>query len=215
MVLSSTNLVNEDRNSARSGKRHNGGMRQHSLVALFLVAVLVLASTFVFWAAPLRVVASGAPAKQTSISRVNERKLEKNIAGLVDAIRRRNGMRELRVIRDSKLQEDACESAKGDKQYGRTSADDAGIVVYPFDRVDDIGNLSTFSYTTSKPGELTHELQVWAIKPTYDDEALHRLGVGVCFVRTPQHPEGIYGINVGYYMGAVKTFLYRVTFMWE
>jgi hypothetical protein len=195
--------------------RDNGSMRARFCVTFLVGAVLVLSSAFALLMISLDTIAAGLPAKQASVSQVNEKKLEKNIAGLVEAIRRQNGLREFGVIRDSKLRQDACESAKGDKEYGRSSADDAGIVVYPFDRVDDVGNLSTFSYTTSNPGQLPHELQVWTTKPTYDDEALHRLGVGVCFVRTLQHPDGVYGIDIGYYMGAAKTFLYRVTGMWE
>jgi hypothetical protein len=176
----------------------------------------MLSPTLALLVVPQGTAASGLPARQASASQVNEKKLGKNIAALVEAVRQRNGLRKLPIIHDSKLRADACESAKGHKKgYGMSRDVRTGVVIYPFDRVDDVGNLSTFSYTTSNPGQLPDELQVWTTKPTYDAEAMHRLGVGVCFVRTSQNPEGIYGIDVGYYMGAVKTFLYRVTFMWD
>jgi hypothetical protein len=76
-------------------------------------------------------------------------------------------------------------------------------------------NLSTFSYMALDPCQPSPELQTWATLASYQSRDAHRFGVGVCFVSTPQDPEGTYWIDVGCYMSTVKTFLFHVTFMWD
>ena|ERR1700739_799674 len=79
----------------------------------------------------------------------------------------------------------------------------------------DVGNLSTLSYMALDPCQPSPELQTWATLTSYQSRDAHRFGVRVCFVSTPQDPEGTYWIDVGYYMSTVKTFLFHVTFMWD
>jgi hypothetical protein len=159
--------------------------------------------------------AGGRP-EQSSTSITKETNAEEDVVILVEALRRQKGLPKLHRIRDPKLREDACESAKRGGGTGSVYlAPGTTNVMGPSGILGNVGNLSTFSYTASNPNQLSPELQMWATQTTYDSEGPHRFGVGVCFVKTTEHPEGTYWIDVGYYMSAIKTFLYRVTFMWD
>ena len=154
--------------------------------------------------------------EQDLISTANETKAEESVARLLEALRQQKGLPKLHRIHDPKLREDACESAKRGRGTGSVYlAPGTTNLMIPSGILGDVGNLSTFSYAASNPNQLSPELPMWATQPTYDSESPHRFGVGVCFVKTTEHPEGTYWIDVGYYMSAIKTFLYRVTFMWD
>ena len=153
--------------------------------------------------------------QQTSISD-KEKKAQQEVIKLVETLRQQKGLPKLSRFGDPRLREDACESAK--RGEGR------GIFYFPpgsANRVvpdgifGDVGNLSTISYMALNPSQPSSELLNWATLSSYEAREPHRFGVGVCFVTTPQYPEGMYWIDVGYYMSAIKTFLYRVTFMWD
>jgi len=152
---------------------------------------------------------------QGSISTANEAKAEESITKLLEALRQQKGLPKLHRIHDPHLREDACESAKRGKGTGSLYFPGTTNLMMPSGISGDVGNLSTFSFTTVNPNQLSPELQTWATQQTYHWEAPHRFGVGVCFVYTTEHPEGTYWIDIGYYMSAIKIFFYRVTFMWD
>jgi hypothetical protein len=66
--------------------------------------------------------------------------------------------------------------------------------------------ISYVSYSTQDPHQPTPELLAWATRKEHSEP--RRLAVGVCFVRTAQETEGRYWIDVGSYMGAIKSFFY-------
>ena len=178
---------------------------------LELCSALVLAMTS---ASPLAGQSKGRT-EQDSISTANETKAEESTTKLLEVLRQQKGLPKLHRIHDSHLREDACESAKRGKGTGSLYFPSTTNLMMPSGILGDVGNLSTFSFTTTNPNQLSPELQIWATQQTYNSEAPHRFGVGVCFVSTPEHPEGTYWIDIGYYMSAIKTFLYQVTFMWD
>jgi hypothetical protein len=147
-------------------------------------------------------------------SKAKEGDAEEAVAKLVDALRQQKGLPKLHRIHNPHLREDACESAKHGRGRGLISFSPTDVMM-PSGVFGDVGNLSTFSYTTPNPNELSPEFQRWATQTVFYSNTPHRFGVGVCFVSTTEHPEGTYWIDVGYYMSAIKTFLYRVTFMWD
>ena len=153
--------------------------------------------------------------EQSSISNVKEAKAEKDIVKVLEALRQQKGLPKLRRIHDPRLREDACESAKRGRGTGSLYFPGTTNLWIPSGIRGDVGNLSTFSYSTSNPNDLSPDLQLWATQTAYYSRVPHRFGVGVCFVSTTEHPEGTYWIDVGYYMSSIETFLYRVTFMWD
>ena len=153
--------------------------------------------------------------EQSSISKVKETKAEKDIVRVLGALRQQKGLPKLRRVYDPRLREDACESAKRGRGTGSLYFPGTTSLWIPSGILGDVGNLSRFSFTTANPDELSSEAQIWATQQTYDSEPPRRFGVGVCFVGTTEHPEGTYWIDIGYYMSAIKTFFYRVTFMWD
>jgi hypothetical protein len=179
--------------------------------ALELSLTLVLAMVFV----GLFGGQSTGRTEQRSTPNAKETKAEEDIAKVSEALRQQKGLPKLRRIHDPRLREDACESAKRGRGTGSLYFPGTTNVMTPSGMFGDVGNLSTFSFTTAYPNQFSPELQIWATQRTYYSEAPHRFGVGVCFVSTTEHPEGTYWIDIGYYMGEIKAFLYRVTFMWE
>ena len=153
--------------------------------------------------------------QQSSALNAIETKAEEDIVKVLEATRQQKGLPRLRRIHDPRLREDACESAKRGRGTGSLYLPGTTKVMLPSGLLGDVGNLSTFSFTTANPNQLSPELQIWATQQTYYSEAPQRFGVGVCFVSTTEHPEGTYWIDIGYYMSAIKTFLYRATFMWD
>ena len=151
---------------------------------------------------------------QSSKSKAKEADAEKTVAKLVDALRQQNGLPKLHRIYNPHLREDACESAKRGRGRGLIYFSPTNVMM-PSGVFGDVGNLSTFSYSTANPNEFPPDFQVWATQRDYYSRVPHRFGVGVCFSSTTEHPEGMYWIDVGYHMSAIKTFLYRVTFMWD
>jgi hypothetical protein len=172
-----------------------------------IVALLLLTSVNL-WAAQLT------GPQQTSISS-KEKKAQQEVVTLVETLRQQNGLPNLRQINDPRLREDACESAKRGRGTGSLYPLGPTKIWIPSGLFGDVGNLSTFSYVASDPSQTSPDLQTWATQTTYWSGTPHRFAVGVCFVSTTEHPEGTYWIDVGYYMDAIKTFLYRVTFMWD
>jgi hypothetical protein len=158
--------------------------------------------------------AGGRP-EQSSTSIAKETNAGEDVVKLVEALRRQKGLPKLHRIYDPKLREDACESAKRGRGTGSLYLPGTTTLMVPSGILHDVGNLSRFSFTTANPNQLSPELQIWATQQTYDSEAPHRFGVGVCFASTTEHPEGTYWIDIGCYMSAIKTFLYRATFMWD
>jgi hypothetical protein len=152
---------------------------------------------------------------QNSIATAKEKKAEEEVLKLVETVRQQIGLPKLSQIHDSRLREDACESAKRGKGTGSLYPLGPTKIWIPSGVLGDVGNLSTFSYMVSDPSRTTPDLQTWATQTTYWGGIPHRFAVGVCFVTTTEHPEGTYWIDVGFYMGAIKTFLYRATFMWD
>lgn len=149
------------------------------------------------------------------MSKAQEKKAEESVAKLIDSLRNKKGLSKLGPIHDAHLREDACESAKRGHGTGALNSAPGGKIWIPSGVFGDVGNLSTFSYQTSNPAEAPPDLQKWATLSDYWGREPKRFGVGVCFAKTTAHPEGTYWIDVGYYMSAIKTFLYRVTFMWD
>ena len=153
--------------------------------------------------------------EQSSISKAKETKAEQDTVKVLEALRQQKGLPKLRRIHDPRLREDACESAKRGRGTGSLYLPGTTNVMIPSGIFGDVGNLSTLSFTTANPNQLSPELQIWATQKTYNSRPPYRFDVGVCFVSTTEHPEGTYWIDIGYYMSAIKTFLYRVTFMWD
>jgi hypothetical protein len=153
--------------------------------------------------------------EQSSTSNAKETKAEEDIVKGLEVVRRQKGLPKLHRIHDPRLREDACESAKRGGDTGSLYVPGTTNLMIPSGILGDVGNLSTFSFTTANPSQFSPELQIWATQQAYDSRPPHRFGVGICFVSTAEHPEGTYWIDIGYYMSAIKTFLYRVTFMWD
>jgi hypothetical protein len=149
------------------------------------------------------------------MSKAQEKKAEESVAKLIESLRKQKGFSKLGLIHDAHLREDACESAKRGQGTGALNSAPGGKIWIPSGVFGDVGNLSTFSYQTSNPAEAPPDLQKWATLSDYWGREPKRFGVGVCFANTTAHLEGTYWIDVGYYMSAIKTFLYRVTFMWD
>ncbi len=139
--------------------------------------------------------------EQASISQAKEKKAQENVIKLVETFRQQKGLPKLHQIDDPDLRKDACESAKRGSGMGGP--------------LGDVGNLATFTFMAEDPSQPSPELQSWATQTIYDSRIPHRIAVGVCSISTKEHPDGVYWIDVGYYMSAIKTFLYRVTFMWD
>lgn len=158
---------------------------------------------------------SAAQTRPGSKPNAQEKKAEESAAKLIESLRQRKGLPKLSRIHDARLREDACESAKHGHGTGGFHLAPGGKLWIPSGLFGDVGNLSTFSYQTSNPTEAPPDLQEWATLSDYWGRKPRRFGVGVCFVRTTAHPEGTYSIDIGYYMSAIKTFLYRVTGMWD
>lgn len=164
-----------------------------------LSSVLVLAT--------MSVAVSGAQtgkAGRDSKSNVNETRVEEGIVKLVEAFRQQKGLPKLHRMHDSALHEDACNSAKQGQVTAFRMPD--GTIEFGFKSVlGDVGNLSTFTYTTTNPNQLSPELQKWVSQAQHDWHPA-RFGVGVCLLSTSEHPEGTYWIDVGYYLSAIETF---------
>jgi hypothetical protein len=175
------------------------------LIAQLIIVTLLLSS-----------VSSLKAQSQQASSSNKEKKAQQEVIKLVETFRQEKGLPKLSEIQDRHLREDACESAKRGKGTGLFYFPPGSPnLMVPSGISGDVGNLSTISYVTSDPSQPSPELQSWATLNSFQTRDAHRIGVGVCFVTTPQYPDGTHWIDVGYYMGAIKTFLYRVTFMWD
>jgi hypothetical protein len=180
-------------------------------VRKFTAQLITITITFL----PLSFVRSlNAQSQQTSISN-KEKKAQQEVIRQVETLRLQKGLPRLSEIEDRHLREDACESAKRGKGTGLFFLPGSKNVMVPSGIFGDVGNLSTISYMASDPSQPSTELSNWAALSSYQGSEPHRFGVGVCFANTPQYPEGTYWVDVGYYMSGFKTFLYRVTFMWD
>src|SRR6267378_3617083 len=93
-------------------------------------------------------------------SKAKEADAEKTIAKLVDALRQQKGLPKLHRIHDPHLREDACESAKRGKGTGSLYFPSTTNLMMPSGILGDVGNLSTFSFTTANPNQLSPELQL-------------------------------------------------------
>jgi hypothetical protein len=151
----------------------------------------------------------------SSTSNVRETKAEQDIVKGLEVLRRQKGLPKLLRIHDPRLRVDACESAKRGRGTGSLYLPGTTNLVIPSGIFGDVGNLSTFSFATTNPNQFSADLQIWATQEAYNSERPNRFGVGVCFVSTAEHPDGAYWIDIGYYMSAIKTFFYRVSFMWD
>lgn len=191
--------------------RPRPNLRTHWRITLGLSSALILATL----SAGLIAGGSAAPSRPDSTSNAQENKAEESVANLAESLRQQKGLPNLTRIHDTHLREDACESAKRGHGTGALNSAPGGRILIPSGVFGDVGNLSTFSYQTSNPAEAPPDLQKWATLSDYWGREPKRFGVGVCFAKTTAHPEGTYWIDVGYYMSAIKTFLYRVTFMWD
>jgi hypothetical protein len=160
-----------------------------------------------------RLASQSGRAEQTSVSKAKEKKAEEEVAKLVETLRQQEGLPSLRRIGDPHLRENACESAKRGKGTGSLYPLGPTKIWIPSGILGDVGNLSTFSYMALDPSETSPELQTWATQATYFSSTPARFAVGACFASTTEHPEGTYWIDVGYYMGTIKTFFYR--FVWD
>src|SRR6266851_7208778 len=127
---------------------------------------------------------------QGSISTANEKKAEESIVNLLEALRQQKGLPKLHRIHDPHLREDACESAKRGRGTGSLYFPGTTDLWIPSGVFGDVGNISTFSFMTANPNQLSPESQVWATQQTYWGEAPRRFGVGVCFSSTAEHPAG-------------------------
>jgi hypothetical protein len=153
---------------------------------------------------------------QTSISKAKENKAKEDVVKLVETLRQQKGLPKLQQFDDPELRKDACESAKRGRGRGLIYlSPGTSNVMAPSGLFGDVGNLSTFSYMAEDPSQPSPELQIWATRTAYESRSPSRIAVGVCFSSTTEHADGAYWIDVGYYMSAIKTFLYRVTFMWD
>lgn len=183
---------------------------QPSVMKWLMLTVVAL----LFVSHPGRLASQSGGAEQTSVSKAKERRAEEEVAELVETLRQQRGLPSLRRISDPHLREDACESAKRGKGRGLFYFPPGSTNLIVSEGIlGDVGNLSTISYMALDPSQPSPELQTWATLSSYQASEPHRFGVGVCFVSTPQYPEGTYWIDVGYYMGAIKTFFYR--FVWD
>jgi hypothetical protein len=165
---------------------------------------------------PLGMAQSTGKTEENSTSTARETKAEEDTVKVLETLRRQKGLPKLRQIHDPRLREDACESAKRGKGTGSLYfPGTTKVMLMPAGIFGDVGNLSTISFTTANPKQFSPELEIWATQQTYFSNVPYRFGVGVCFVSSTEHPEGTYWIDIGYYMSAIKTLLYRVTFMWD
>lgn len=183
--------------------------------AQFRIAVVLSALILTTFSAGLIAGESVAQTRPDSVSKGQEKKAEESVARLIESLRKQKGLSKLSLIDDAHLREDACGSAKRGRGTGALNSAPGGKIWIPSGVFGDVGNLSTFSYETSNPAEGPPDLQEWATLSDYWGSKPKRFGVGVCFAQTTAYPEGTYWIDVGYYMSAIKTFLYRVTFMWD
>lgn len=182
-------------------------MRNIHIAQLMTIVTLLLLSSV----SPLKAQLTGT--QQSSIPN-KEKKAQQEVIKLVEVLRQQKGLPRLSEIEDRHLREDACESAKRGKGRGLFYFPPGSTnLIVPDGILGDVGNLSTISYMALDPSQPSPELQTWATLSSYQASEPHRFGVGVCFVSTPQYPEGTYWIDVGYYMGAIKTFFYR--FVWD
>src|SRR5260221_12981621 len=104
-------------------------------------------------------------------SKAKEADAEKTIAKLVDALRQQKGLPKLHRIHDPHLREDACESAKRGRATGSLYFPGTTDLWIPSGISDDVGNISTFSFATANPNQLSPESQVWATQQTYGGDA--------------------------------------------
>jgi hypothetical protein len=181
----------------------------HMKIPLELSLTFILAMVYV---CPLRGQSTGRT-EQSSISNAKETKAEEDIVKGLEVLRRQKGLPKLRRIHDPRLRQDACESATRGRGTGSLYFPGTTNLMIPFGIFGDVGNLSTFSFKTADPSQFSPELQIWATRQAYCSQAPNRFGVGVRFVSTTEHPGGTYWIDIGYYMSAIKTFLYR--FIWD
>jgi hypothetical protein len=130
---------------------------------------------------------------------VKEKSAEEAVAKFVEQVRIQNGLARLRRIKDGHLRQDACHRAReGNKSHGQSTG------IGPPEKV---GTLSVLWYSTLDPSQPPPELLAWAKGPGPQWEQPQRFSVGVCLVTTTVDPSERYWVDVGTYMGAIKSLL--------